>query len=111
MMLGHRFRHRLTIQEPVNTQDGVTGEISVSWANVKSDEPSEALTGPGREFIQSGAIQSDTDARFTVRWFSGLTQDMRILWDGRTYDIKTFTTDRTGRKFYFIEGKEGVNDG
>jgi len=111
-MLGNRFRHRITIQEPVNTQNSVTGAVTVTWANVKADEPAEALTGPGREFMQSGAIQADTDARFTVRWFSGLSQNMRIVWDGRIYNIKTFTTDRTGRKFYNIEcSDEGVNEG
>lgn len=109
-MLGHRFRHRVTIQEPVNTQDAVTGEVTVTWNAVRSNEPAEALMGPGREFNESGARQADTDARFTVRYFTGLTQAMRVLWDGRIYDIKTFTTDRVGR-FYFIEGTEGVNDG
>jgi len=111
-MLGNRFRHRVTIQEPVNTQDSETGAVTVVWSDVKTNEPAEALAGPGSESVMSASMQADTEARISVRWFPGLSQKMRVLWDGRTYNIKTFTTDRTGRKFYFIEcGDEGVNEG
>lgn len=111
-MRGSRFRHRVTIQQPVEAQDPITGAVTVTWSDVKTAEPAEVLTGPGREFLQDGAMQSDTAARITIRWFDGLSQKMRILWDGKTYNIKTFTIDRTGRRFYMIEcGDEGVNEG
>lgn len=103
-------RHSITIQEPVRTQDTTTGVSSVEWSKVRQCF-AEVLTGPGKEYMQAGAVQSDTDARISIDWFSGLTQKMRILWDGRVYNIKTFTTDRTARRHYFIEATEGVNDG
>lgn len=107
-----RMRHRIDIQQRVSSQDATTGEETWSWENLKSSLPAEALTGPGRESLQAGALQADTTARFTIRWFSGLTQSMRIVWDGRIYNIKTFTTDRTNRRYYYIDaGDEGVNSG
>lgn len=110
-MLGNRFRHRIDIEHKVSSQDAVSGAVTVTWEKLKTGEPADALTGPGKEYMGANAMQSDTDARFTVHWFSGLTQKMRILWDGRVYNIKTFTTDRTARRYYFIEATEGVNDG
>lgn len=104
------LRHRVVIEEPVRSQDPVTGVSTLNWSAVRKCG-AEVLTGPGKEYLQSGAVQSDTDARINIRWFSGLTQKMRILWDGRVYNIKTFTTDRTARRYYFIEATEGVNDG
>lgn len=111
-MLGHRFRHRITIEKPVKTQDAVTGEMSVSWEVVRAHEPADVMTGPGRERVISNAMQSDTKAKITVRWFADLDQKMRIKWDGNTYNIKSFEVDRTARRFYYIEcGDEGVNEG
>lgn len=107
----HRLRHRVTIQDRVETQDSSTGEVFITWQDVYTNVPAEVLTGPGREFLQSGSEQADTSARINIRWFSGLTQKMRILWDGKTYNIKTFETDATGRREYRIRCTEGTNAG
>lgn len=104
------WRHFITIEEPVNTQNATTGVNTVTWSQVRQCF-AEVLTGPGKEYLQAGSVQSDTDARINIDWFSGLSQKMRILWDGKVYNIKTFTTDRTARRYYFIEATEGVNDG
>jgi len=118
-MLAARLRHIVKIEEPVETQDPVTGVVDVTWQTVMLDSntpldevPAEVLTGPGREFYQSGAEQSSTKARINIRWFAGLDQKMRIVWDGKTYNIKSFETDVTGRREYRITcGDEGVNQG
>lgn len=118
-MEAYRLRHRVLIQEPVEAQDPVTGEITVTWTTITDQEgnplgavPAEVLTGPGREFYQSGAEQADTMARINIRWFDGLTQKMRIVWDGRIYNIKSYDTDITGRREWRLRcGDEGVNLG
>ena len=101
---------KIVIEEPARVQDAISGASTLTWSQVR-ECGAEVLTGPGKEYMQAGAVQSDTDARIKIRWFKGLTQKMRILWDGRVYNIKTFTTDRTARRYYFIEATEGVNDG
>lgn len=117
-MLAARLRHRVKIEEPVEAQDPVTGAVTVTWQTVMLDSntpldavPAEVLTGPGREFYQSGAQQSETKARINIRWFEGLDQKMRIVWDGKTYNILTFETDVTGRREWRIQCGEGVNQG
>ena len=77
------------------------------------DVPAEVLTGPGREFLQSGQMQSDVAARIRVPWFpGGIDASWRVLWDGRVFDIKGDPDlDASGRREYRIKCKAGVNDG
>lgn len=119
MPLTQRMRHRIRIEENIETRDLETGERLDNWQVVALDSatdldavPAEVLTGPGREFRAAGAEQADITARVTCRWFPGLTQQMRIIWDERIFNIKSYETDRTGRREYRIVcGDSGVNQG
>ena len=116
-MLAYRLRHRVTIQERVETQDEDTGAIEVVWQDATLggvemlDVPAEVLTGAGREFNNSASIQGEIAARINMRWFPGLTQKMRILWDGNTYNISSIETDLTARREYRLKCTAGVNEG
>jgi SPP1 family predicted phage head-tail adaptor len=110
-MLAHRLRHRVTVQEQVHTQDSNTGAVSVDWETIIADVPAEVLTGAGKETIEAGSRQGEIAARINMRWFPGLTQAMRILWDGNIYNIKSIETDATARREYRLRCTAGVNDG
>ena len=117
-MLSYRLRHRIEIQEKVESgRNPETGGQLFSWQTLvvsgtaMISVPAEVLTGPGRESRAAGAVQAETDARINLRWFPGLNQAMRILWDGRIYNIDGMATDRTGRQEWRLTCKEGVNDG
>ena len=117
-MLAYRLRHRVAIQERVTTQNSNTGAVTVAWDNVWLDSntelssvPAEVLTGPGREFNQSGSEQAEITARINLRWFPGLTQKMRILWEGNIFNIQSIETDATARREYRLKCTAGVNDG
>ncbi len=99
-------------------QDPVSGAPLIEWVTVVLGEtlsldkvPAEVLTGPGREFIESAAKQAETSARIRLRWFSGLKQSWRILWDGNIYNIVSIETDITARREYYLRCEAGVNDG
>lgn len=117
-MEAQRYRHRIAIEQKVETQDPVTGDIEWSWVTVflDSDTPldsvaAEVLTGPGREFNAADAKQSETTARIQCRWFPGLLPTMRILWDGKVYDITSIEMDATARREYRLRCKDGLTDG
>lgn len=117
-MQSYRLRHRVAIQEPVRVQDANTGEVTDTWVTFALDSntildsvPAEVLTGPGKERFLAGADYASTDARINIRWFPGLNQAMRILWDGRIYNINSLETDITGRQEWRIRATEGLNDG
>lgn len=117
-MLAHRLRHRVEVQEQVELQDSNTGAVSISWQTVWLDSntslesvPAEVLTGAGKETIEGDARQAETAARINMRWFPGLTEAMRILWDGKVFNIKTIETDATARREYRLRCTAGMNDG
>lgn len=110
-MLTQRLRHRVTFQRQVEAQDPDTGNTLITWADAFTDVPAEVLTGPGREFIESETKQAETDARINLRWMPGLEQSMRVVWDGKFYDITGMDTDRTGRRELRLRCKEGASDG
>ena len=110
-MLAYRLRHRVTIQELVEVQDTTTGAVTRAWENFIADVPAEVLTGAGKEFVSSGATQGEITARINMRWFPGLTQKMRVVWDGNEYNILSIETDITGRQEYRLKCNSGVTDG
>ena len=110
-MLAHRLRHRVTIQQQVETQSSTTGAYSVAWVEVFANVPAEVLTGAGREMIEGDARQGELSARINMRWFSGLTQKMRVVWQNVPYNITSIETDVTGRREYRLKCVAGLNDG
>ena len=117
-MLAHRLRHRVAVQELVEVQNTTTGAVTYSWENVWLDTdteldavPAEVLTGAGKEFVSSGAIQGEVAARINMRWFPGLTQKHRIVWDSTVFNILSIETDITARQEYRLKCSAGVSDG
>lgn len=110
-MQAGRLRHRVTIQNRVETQDPTTGAIAVSWADVATVwaavEPLSA-----REFIAAQAAQSQVSARITIRYRAGVTAAMRIVHGATLYNIEGVIPDnRSGREWLTLPVSAGVNDG
>jgi len=116
-MLSNRLRHRVAVQEQVETQNATTGAVTVVWQNVVintielNSVPAEVLTGQGRETFLSDSRQNESAARINMRWFEGLTQKMRIVWEGKEFNIQSIETDVTARREYRLKCVTGMNDG
>ena len=84
-MQAGRLRHRITIQEPVTARNSY-GEAITTWTAVATVWASvEPLSG--REFFAAEHVQSEVTHRVRMRWQSGITPDMRVLFDGRVLTI------------------------
>lgn len=80
-----KLRHRIEIQEPTETRSA-SGQATVTWSTIATVWASvEPLRG--REFFASKQIQAQVDTRIRIRYISGLTPKMRILWGTRVYLI------------------------
>lgn len=110
-MQAQRYRHRIAVQQQVEEQDSETGDITVTWQTVHASLPAEVLLGAGREFESANSKQSETTARINLHWFEGLTAKMRIVWDGRNFDIQEIGADATARREYRLRCTDGVNNG
>lgn len=113
-----KYRHRIEIQQKATSRHPDSGADVVTWSTVALDSntlldsvPAEVLTGPGREFRESNAPQSEISARINFRWFPGLTQQMRIIWNGQVFNIEGIEMDATNRHEYRTQCSTGVNDG
>jgi SPP1 family predicted phage head-tail adaptor len=117
-MLSYRLRHRVAIERQVQVQDPNSGGAMItSWETLvvsgkpMVSVPAEVLTGAGREFIAANAQQAETTARINMRWFPGLRETDRVLWDGKVYNIRSISTDITARREYRLICEDGINDG
>ena len=106
-----KLRHRITLQRPGLSQDPQTGEMVPGWQDVAtvwaSIEPLSA-----REFIAAQAVQSDVSVRITMRYRPGITSAMRLLHDGKTYNITGVLADKgSGREYLTLPCAELPHDG
>lgn len=112
-----RLRHRVMIQERVETQDQSTGEITYVWQNLTPKKlAAEVAPSSAREFIASAALQSEIIARIVIRWRPDVTAKMRVLHTvrgvDRYYNIEGVLADpKSGVEWLTLPCSEGVNDG
>ena len=115
-MLAHRLRHRIAFQMPLQVQ-GDDGNNTVEWVAAVANGvellsvPAEVLTGPGRESVEAGSKQAEVAARINCRWFPGLSQAWRILWDDQVFNIVGKSTDASGRQEWRLVCSAGLSDG
>ena len=79
------FRHRITFKNYTQTENAMGDTIS-AWV-VHSKKWAMIKTVKGKEFVQATSVQGERTLRFVVRYTKGLTNDMRIIYDERTFEI------------------------
>ena len=92
-----RLRHRVTLQQPVDTDDG-SGGTARTWADVVTlwarIEPLDAGERVGAERIEAAA-----DTRVTIRWRAGVTHAMRFSFGTRVFEIRGLTDREERHRF------------
>lgn len=91
-----RLKHRLTLQQEVQTPDGSGGyekswtDVVDLWAEILPITSSGSGNGrsSGRETFVAGQIQAEISHRILLRYQDGVTPAMRLLYDGRIFHIK-----------------------
>jgi len=78
-MRAGQLRHRITIQERAGAE---WADFAHAWA------AKESMTG--REDFERGnqLLQDQELTRFRIRYRSGITHKMRVMWGSRAYDIQ-----------------------
>jgi len=110
-MLAYKLRHRVTVQELEVSIDSDNGSQVETWVNFAQNEPAEIYPLSGREFIAAQAIQAGISTRFVMRWRDDLTESMRIVHEGKYYNIKSILPDPSLRRHLTILCDSGVNNG
>lgn len=85
-MRAGRLRHRITVQQQATGRDGHGGKTG-PWTDFMADIPAAVEPIRGREFAALQAAQSDVSIRFRIRFTPGITAAMRVVWEGKAYEI------------------------
>ena len=105
------FRHLIQLQKRTTTRD-TRGNEQSSWTTVWTLRAAVSDVS-GREFYEAAAHQMENTVTFTLRWRSGLTGDMRVVFAGAVYEIIQINhlgytyRDFIRIKARMIQGEEG----
>lgn len=104
-----RLRHRITIKTRVDTKDGTTGAVAVTWTEFAT-VMAEIVPLSAREFNQAAQMQSNLAARITIRYLGGVLPSMRIEHGSTVYNIEGVLPDpKSGREWLTLPVSVVVN--
>jgi SPP1 family predicted phage head-tail adaptor len=91
-----RLKHRMTLQQEVITPDSAGGyekswaDVAQLWAEIAPVTATGTGTGrmSGREVMVGGQLQPEISHRITVRYQEGVTAAMRLVYEGRVFNIR-----------------------
>lgn len=79
------LRETITIQQPVTVQNEY-GANGVEWKDVISTR-AKATYNTGNRQNENNEIVHNYTITFTTRCYHNITDDMRIIWNGKRYRI------------------------
>lgn len=103
--------HQITIQSPVMTKDSQGNDVQ-DWEDLYTNVPAKVVPVSVRDFISSGAAQSEIKGRFVIRCRPFLQDNQRVVHRGKVYDIKGWLPDpESGQEYVTAPFGQGVNSG
>lgn len=109
-MRAGELRRRVTIQQRVTTQDTFGGQ-SQTWTDFAANVPAAIDPLSGRELMTAQATQSEVSHRITIRYLPGVTAAMRIVYQGRYFNISAVMNIEERNREMQILASEGLNNG
>ncbi len=98
------LRHRITLQKEIaiTDTDGFTKrdwqDFTTVWAAVENLH--------GREYWEAAAVQMENTVKFTIRYRNDITNDMRIRFRNRYFEIISIDNIKHRNEFIEIKAKE-----
>lgn len=79
------LNRQITIQQYTATRDSYGGEVQ-TWADHVTVWAQKSHR-TSREFFAAQKVNAETTDMFIIRYRSGIAVKMRVVFDGKTYDI------------------------
>lgn len=106
-----KLRHRVALQEQIESQDATTGEVTPTWVT-RAEVWAAVEPLSAREFIAAQSTQSQISVRITIRQRSDITAKWRVLHRGKAYNVHGVLADPvSGLEYQTLPCSEGTNDG
>ena len=77
----------VTVQQFTTTTDSNTGEKLQSWSTYSTPWARIQESESGSESVDSDRREAKQTVAFSMRYDSGITTKMRILWESKYYNI------------------------
>lgn len=104
-----KLRHRVRFEARQSVQDDF-GQATITWVEAFTTW-AEVLPLRGREFFAAAQVQQEHSVKVHIRCRAGVDETMRLVWDGRPYDITGVIPLQGGREWLEIMALAGVKDG
>lgn len=103
------MRHRITIQRitPTINENGFESEISQDFKTVCAS----VKKLHGKEYFAAKAVQAENTVKFTIRYIAGIDQTMKILFQGKAYNITSIDNIKYKKRYIEIQALEVAADG
>lgn len=109
-MRAGKLRHLVTVQTELEDQSSMTGAVTKAWATVASVYASvEPLIG--RELQRAMAERAELTYTIRTRYLAGITTRHRLLYDGKTFNIRSVVDVEERHRELVLMCTEGLNDG
>lgn len=100
-----RMNRRITLQYQngwdVDDEGNATpqwDDFATVWANIRPLR--------GREYFEAAAVNAETTVKMLIRYRPGITPDMRVVYNGRIYNIQAVIDVYEGRRQLELMCKE-----
>lgn len=110
-MQAGKLRHVVTLQSRVETPDPSTGALVVTWPDFEADVRADVRYLGGLETLKADALTAVTRASVRIRYRAGVVETMRVVHDGKNFDIKNISPDDTGRRWLDLACETGASNG
>lgn len=104
-----KMRHRITFQRitPLINENGFESEMPEEYKTVWA-----AVTNlHGKEYFEAKAVQAENTVKFTIRYLAGIDQTMKILFQGKAYNITAIDNIKYRNRYIEIQAMEVESDG
>ena len=103
------LRRRITVQSRATTIDSF-GQQVITWIDMMTCWASiEPLTG--KELMAAQAVSAELSHTVTVRYRTAITAAMRVIYQGRVFNIQSATDPDTAHVALQLLCTEGLNQG
>ena len=85
-----QLRHYITIQEETATARNDYNETTETWGTLTDGQiwaRVESLAG--QELIEARQVHGNVSHKVTARWLDGVERQMRVVHDGRVFNIES----------------------
>lgn len=99
------LRERIELQSDTGLGRDAVGGLVPQWVTLASVWADVAPMSVGEQFRRQ-QMQANANWKVTIRYRSDLTPKMRVLWQGRTFEVRGSTNPDQRKRFHQLACEE-----